>query len=214
MIDAERPGRVVLLVGREGLLRTALREQLTLNGTTVIEPRVPLGNGAVRAVPRAPADAELPEGASSAALLSDPTDSVVELGRLLRLCAARLVPPGAIVLVAPPRGVTSDGADADLRAGLASLVSRLARSLGPGVRINLVQPGPWDGPRGAHLPPVLSRTGRPEDIASAVLFLLSESSRFVTGAVLAVDGGAGLRWSLDGVENAASDREPPPTDPT
>jgi 3-oxoacyl-[acyl-carrier protein] reductase len=38
----------------------------------------------------------------------------------------------------------------------------------------------------------LGRLGAPEDAAAAVAFLLSEDSRFITGATLAVDGGAGI----------------------
>jgi NAD(P)-dependent dehydrogenase (short-subunit alcohol dehydrogenase family) len=35
----------------------------------------------------------------------------------------------------------------------------------------------------------LGRIGRPEDIAQAVLYLVSDASAFVTGTVLVVDGG-------------------------
>ena len=36
---------------------------------------------------------------------------------------------------------------------------------------------------------VLDRTGRPEDIANAVLFLVSDEAGFITGQTLYVDGG-------------------------
>lgn len=63
------------------------------------------------------------------------------------------------------------------------------------IRANAVSPGPF--PKSAdeaflrrleaRVP--LKRTGRPEELASAVLFLASEASSYITGANLAVDGG-------------------------
>ena len=38
----------------------------------------------------------------------------------------------------------------------------------------------------------LGRYGRPEAIADVIIFLLSDASRFMTGEVIAVDGGASL----------------------
>lgn len=65
------------------------------------------------------------------------------------------------------------------------------------IRVNAVSPGPIRSPRmaamrNAGVPgaagPVLG-TGLPEDVAAAVLFLLSEQARFITGTVLKVEGG-------------------------
>jgi NAD(P)-dependent dehydrogenase (short-subunit alcohol dehydrogenase family) len=91
--------------------------------------------------------------------------------------------------------VTSKGA-------LLGMTRALARELGPhGVRVNAVSPGaiPTDAET-VHPDPegysrwVLERQslkfrGTPQDVAEAVLFLLSDRSRFVTGQNLHVNGG-------------------------
>jgi NAD(P)-dependent dehydrogenase (short-subunit alcohol dehydrogenase family) len=78
-----------------------------------------------------------------------------------------------------------------------------ARYAGDGIRVNAIAPGLVETPmarRAAADPEILSfvrgkqpldggRMGRPDDIDGAALFLLSDASRFVTGQVVAVDGG-------------------------
>lgn len=79
------------------------------------------------------------------------------------------------------------------------LTKTAAMDLGPkGIRVNSVHPGGIDTPMVAGTPsdapfykrlPV-PRMGRPEEAARVVLFLASDESSYVTGAELAVDGGA------------------------
>ena len=78
----------------------------------------------------------------------------------------------------------------------------LAAELGPsGVRVNTVAPGHIRTPMTEHnlakpevsgrlLPRIpLGRFGTAEEVSEAVLFLASDRARYITGAVLAVDGG-------------------------
>ena len=85
------------------------------------------------------------------------------------------------------------------KAGLAGLTRALARDLGPEVRVNGVSPGAVMWPdHDKHFDAVtrqrivsntpLKRAGDPDDIAEAVLYFASSAS-FVTGQILAVDGG-------------------------
>lgn len=88
--------------------------------------------------------------------------------------------------------------------GINGLTHCLARELGPqGIRVNAIAPGPTDtdalkatagafaGQIVAQLP--LSRVGQPADMVQACLFLLSDASTWVTGQILAVDGGQIMR---------------------
>ena len=88
------------------------------------------------------------------------------------------------------------------KSGLAGLTRALALELAPEVRVNGVSPGAILWPEdGEAFPPAereritvqtpLRRTGRPEDIAGAVKYFLFDAP-FVTGQVLAVDGGRSL----------------------
>jgi NAD(P)-dependent dehydrogenase (short-subunit alcohol dehydrogenase family) len=87
------------------------------------------------------------------------------------------------------------------KGGVVSLVKSLAVAWAPAVRVNAIAPG-WIAtaltaalrePGGAG-EAILARTplrrwGDPEDLVGATLFLCSDAARFVTGAVLPVDGG-------------------------
>ncbi len=112
---------------------------------------------------------------------------------------------GNLVAVSSVSGLRGDWGQAAYNASKAA-VTVFVQSLaldwgGRGVRLNAVAPAftfteiNQDAPRDeASLAPhvnrvPLGRIGEPEDIAPAVLFLASEGARYVTGAVLTVDGG-------------------------
>ncbi len=87
------------------------------------------------------------------------------------------------------------------KGGLLVLTRSLAQALGPqGVRVNMVSPGHIDNSVdlpadiASHVP--LGRPARIDDIAGAVLFLLSPAGAYITGANIEVAGG--YRLSLAG----------------
>jgi len=86
------------------------------------------------------------------------------------------------------------------KAGLIGLTKSSARELAPrGVTVNAVAPGYIDTEMTRSLPEAakeaflsqiqVKRMGLPSDVASAVVFLASEEASYITGQVLAVDGG-------------------------
>ena len=92
------------------------------------------------------------------------------------------------------------------KAGVDMVTRVLALEWGAdGIRVNSIVPGPIDGTEGMkRLAPndaaraavakrvPLGRMGTPEDIAEAALFLASPQARWITGAVIPVDGGSSL----------------------
>jgi acetoacetyl-CoA reductase/3-oxoacyl-[acyl-carrier protein] reductase len=86
------------------------------------------------------------------------------------------------------------------KAGLIGLTKALARELGPkGITVNAVAPGMVLTEMALALPEEILTKARnecllpelalPEDIANAVLFLLSDAARMITGEVIRVDAG-------------------------
>ena len=88
------------------------------------------------------------------------------------------------------------------KAGLAMLTRSLAKDLAPDIRVNGISPGailwPEDGMSDAAQQSILrqvplQRPGDPDDIAGCVLFLLRDAP-YVTGQIIAVDGGRSVGW--------------------
>lgn len=84
------------------------------------------------------------------------------------------------------------------KAGLAMMTKSLARELGPEIRVNGVSPGPILWPEAGQMnqqaiqdATALKRSGEPDDIADTV-YWLATAAPFITGQILAVDGGRSL----------------------
>jgi 2-deoxy-D-gluconate 3-dehydrogenase len=110
---------------------------------------------------------------------------------------------GSIVMTASMLsfiGGVNAAAYAASKGGVAQLAKSLSNELAPhGVRVNAVAPGyieteltstleDWKRREVSERIP-LGRWGRPDDIAGAMAWLLSDDARYVTGAVIPVDGG-------------------------
>jgi 3-oxoacyl-[acyl-carrier protein] reductase len=113
---------------------------------------------------------------------------------------------GAIVNISSIVGVHGNAGQTNYaasKAGLIGLTKALAKELGGrGIRVNAIAPGYIateltdalpDAARDAILANTpLGRLGEPSDVARAVRFLCSDAAAFITGDVLAVDGGLGI----------------------
>lgn len=116
---------------------------------------------------------------------------------------------GNILFIASIAGMEATGAPTDYSVAKSALISfskNLARKLAAdGIRVNCIAPGNvyfsggrWEEKMKAEPEKIqqfietavpLGRFGKPEEIAAAVLFLVSELSSFTTGACLVIDGG-------------------------
>jgi NAD(P)-dependent dehydrogenase (short-subunit alcohol dehydrogenase family) len=133
----------------------------------------------------------------------------------LRECARVMTEGSAVVAITSISGFLADRSMAHYaasKAGLAQLVRSAARELGPlGIRVNAVAPGTTDTPmlaatdrlRGyrervaAHA--ALGRVGTPDEVAQAAVALCTLD--WVTGQVIAADGGVSLHSPIDPMDS-------------
>ena len=110
---------------------------------------------------------------------------------------------GAIVTVSSmwgQVGASCEVAYSATKGAVIAYTKALAKELGPsGIRVNCVAPGVIATDMNQHLSEAdldalaeetpLGRIGRPEDVANAIAFLASEEAAFLTGQVVAPNGG-------------------------
>ncbi len=150
-------------------------------------------------------------------LLQDMTDGEwedlfdVNAEGLFRCCRAAIPgmlrrKRGNIVTVSSVWGVAGASCEAAYSASKAAVIGltkSMAKELGPsGVRVNCLAPGVIEtdmlarfgaeekAALAAETP--LGRLGRPEDVAEAAAFLVSDRAAFITGQVIGIDGGFAL----------------------
>lgn len=123
----------------------------------------------------------------------------------VRAAGKHMAKGGSVVLIssaAAMEGLANHEAIAAAKAGIIGLtLSAAATYAGQNLRVNAVAPGLTETPLTASLTAnetsrkfseamhALGRLGKPEDVARAIVFLLDPVNDWITGQVLAVDGG-------------------------
>ncbi|MGE5114403.1 MAG: SDR family oxidoreductase [Acidobacteriaceae bacterium] len=164
--------------------------------------------------------------APAAAMSANAFKAVVDIDLLGTFNACRsaypfLRKPGAAVInISAPQAFTPMPLQSHVcaaKAGVDMITRTLAIEWGPeGIRVNSIVPGPIDDTEGMkrlaadqrvrdglirNIP--LRRFGTKDDIAELAIFLASESSSYISGAVLVCDGGQSLLGSGPWVEGLA-----------
>ena len=123
------------------------------------------------------------------------------LGNLIKETSKK----GAIVATTSVDGIIGEPYNAiysATKAGIISLTKSFARYFGEDIRVNAVAPGLIDTPLTASTGEdpsattdfsIIKRMGTAEEIANAICFLLSDEASYITGQILAVDGGFTLK---------------------
>lgn len=113
---------------------------------------------------------------------------------------------GSVINISSVWGVTGGSCEVHYsasKAGLIGFTKALAKEVGPsGIRVNCIAPGfietemnscfDEEAVKGVVEETPLCRTGKPYDVAELVSFLAADSSSFITGQVIGVDGGMGV----------------------
>lgn len=130
-----------------------------------------------------------------------------------------LMPPGAAIVTIGVAALTPsfNAAYTVSKWAVPGLARVASLELGPlGIRSNLIRPGYIETPMVAAAPPAfreaqlaanpLGILGEPDDVGHLVVYLISDESRYVSGAEIAVDGGftgqAGAKPLIDAVRAA------------
>jgi NAD(P)-dependent dehydrogenase (short-subunit alcohol dehydrogenase family) len=212
-------GAVVVVVGRHEGRLAAVRDRIIAAGGVAHSyvadvavrgsfDRILVANAGI-----AGGGSYLTDEGSLANYADDEWDSVVATNltgtfETLR-AAARVLPDGGRILVtASTAGLRTDPmvsyAYITTKAAILNLVRQMALEFAPrGIRVNAIAPGPFkdtrigggavldaEGERQWNATIPLGRMGVMEQIQGPMLFLVSPGSAFITGATLAVDGGA------------------------
>jgi 3-oxoacyl-[acyl-carrier protein] reductase len=125
--------------------------------------------------------------------------------------------PGSIVSISSISGMNTAPfhiAYGTAKAAIAAVTRTMALELAPhDIRVNAVAPGITETPASRTYVDedperdrraiAMGRRGRPDEIAGAIIFLLSDLSSYVTGQTLLVDGGVNLRWTHLGGDNTS-----------